>query len=183
MTENLNGKRIAFLATDGYEDSELTSPWQAVTDAGAEVVLVSPASGTIEGKNGHRQRVDLASSDADASGFDALVLPGGVVNADHLRMDAASVAFARDFFAQHKPVGAICHAAWTLVEGDVVRDRTLTSYPSLKTDLRNAGATWVDEEVVVDQGFVTSRTPDDLPAFNAKVIEEIAEGKHTGQTA
>lgn len=183
MTENLTGKRIAFLATDGYEDSELTSPWQAVTNAGAEAVLVSPATETIEGKNGHTQQVDLAIADANASDFDGLVLPGGVVNADQLRMDRPSVAFAREFFAQHKPVGAICHAAWTLIEGDVVRDRTLTSYPSLTTDLRNAGATWVDEEVVVDQGFVTSRTPDDLPAFNAKVIEEIAEGNHAGQTA
>lgn len=183
MTENLNGKRIAFLATDGYEDSELTSPWEAVTDAGAQAVLVSPANGSIEGKKGHTQEVDLASGDADAADFDALVLPGGVVNADHLRMDAPSVAFAKEFFAQHKPLGAICHAAWTLIEGDVVRGRTLTSYPSLKTDLRNAGATWIDQEVVVDQGFVTSRTPDDLPAFNAKVIEEVAEGAHAGQTA
>lgn len=127
MTDTLSGKRVAFLATDGYEDSELTSPWQAVTDAGATAVLVSPASGSIEGKNGHEQPVDLASDAADAADFDALVLPGGVVNADHLRMDEASVAFAKAFFAQHKPVGAICHAAWTLVEGDVVRGRTLTS--------------------------------------------------------
>ena len=126
--------------------------------------------------------MDLASRDASASDFDALVLPGGVVNADHLRMDEASVAFARDFFAQHKPVGAICHAAWLLIEADVVDGRTLTSYPSLKTDLVNAGAEWVDEEVVVDQGLVSSRTPDDLPAFNAKVVEEIAEGEHAGQT-
>lgn len=183
MTDTLTGTRVAFLATDGFEDSELTSPWHAVTDAGATAVLVSPATGAITGKNGHTQDVDLAADAADASDFDALVLPGGVVNADDLRMDAASVAFARDFFAQHKPVGAICHAAWTLIEGDVVRDRTMTSYPSLKTDLRNAGADWVDEEVVVDQGFVTSRTPDDLPAFNAKVIEEISEGPHSGQTA
>lgn len=181
--DTLNGKKIAFLATDGYEDSELTSPWQAVTDAGATAVLVSPASGSIEGKNGHEQAVDLASTDADAADFDALVLPGGLVNADHLRMDEDSVAFATAFFAAHKPVGAICHAAWTLVEGDVVRGRTLTSYPSLQTDLRNAGATWVDEEVVVDDGLVTSRTPDDLPAFNAKLIEEFAEGEHAGQTA
>ena len=183
MTDTLTGKRVAFLATDGYEDSELTSPWQAVTDAGATAVLVSPTSGSIEGKNGHRQQVELASSDADAAEFDALVLPGGVVNADKLRMDEASVAFAKAFFAQHKPVGAICHAAWTLVEGDVVRGRTLTSYPSLQTDLRNAGATWVDEEVVVDEGFVTSRTPGDLPAFNAKLVEEFAEGEHAEQTA
>lgn len=179
----LHGTRVAFLATDGFEDSELTSPWQAVSDAGAAVVMVSPTTGSITGKNGHEQSVDLSADEADASDFDALVLPGGVVNADDLRTDASSVAFARDFFAQHKPVGAICHAAWTLIEGDVVRDRSLTSYPSLKTDLRNAGAEWVDEEVVVDEGFVTSRTPDDLPAFNAKVIEEIAEGRHSGQTA
>ena len=182
MTE-LNGKRVAFLATDGYEDSELTSPWNAVADAGAEVILVAPEDGTITGKNGHVQKVDLLSGAASAGDFDALVLPGGVVNADHLRMDAASVAFAKSFFAQHKPVAAICHAAWTLIEGGVVDGRTLTSYPSLRTDIRNAGGTWVDEEVVVDEGLVTSRTPDDLPAFNAKVIEEIAEGRHSGQTA
>lgn len=182
MTD-LTGKRVAFLATDGYEDSELTSPWEAVTAAGATAVMVAPAAGSITGKNGHSQSVDTVSSDADAADFDALVLPGGVVNADDLRMDAASVAFSRAFFAQHKPVGAICHAAWTLIEAEVVSGRTLTSFASLKTDLRNAGATWVDEEVVVDAGFVTSRTPDDLPAFNAKVIEEIAEGAHAEQTA
>ena len=182
MTD-LTGKRVAFLATDGYEDSELTSPWEAVTAAGATAVMVAPAAGSITGKNGHSQSVDTVSSDADAADFDALVLPGGVVNADDLRMDAASVAFSRAFFAQHKPVGAICHAAWTLIEADVVSGRTLTSFASLQTDLRNAGATWVDEEVVVDAGFVTSRTPEDLPAFNAKVIEEIAEGAHAEQTA
>jgi protease I len=180
---NLTGKTIAFLATDGFEDSELTSPWRAVADAGATVTLVAPSGGSIEGKNGHVQSVDTISSEANAGDFDALVLPGGVVNADHLRMDAASVAFAKDFFAQHKPVGAICHAAWILIEAGVVEGRKLTSYASLQTDLRNAGADWVDEEVVVDAGFVTSRTPDDLPAFNAKVIEEIAEGKHADQTA
>ncbi|MEV8135450.1 type 1 glutamine amidotransferase domain-containing protein [Microbacterium aurantiacum] len=182
MTD-LTGKRVAFLATDGFEDSELTSPWEAVTAAGATAVMVAPAAGSITGKNGHSQSVDTVSSDADAADFDALVLPGGVVNADDLRMDAASVAFSRAFFAQHKPVGAICHAAWTLIEADVVSGRTLTSFASLQTDLRNAGATWVDEEVVVDAGFVTSRTPEDLPAFNAKVIEEIAEGAHAEQTA
>ena len=182
MTESLTGKRVAFLATDGYEDSELTSPWQAVTDAGATAVLVSPANEAITGKNGHTQTVDVASDAAAASDFDALVLPGGVVNADHLRMDEASVAFTRAFFADHKPVAAICHAAWTLIEAGVVDGRRVTSYPSLKTDLRNAGAEWVDEEVVVDAGLVTSRTPDDLPAFDAKVVEEIAEGRHAGQT-
>ena len=182
MTEDLNGKRVAFLLTDGFEDSELTSPWEAVTGAGATAVLVSPADGSVTGKNGHEQSVDLASGAADAAEFDALVLPGGVVNADHLRMDTASVGFARAFFAQHKPVGVICHGAWILADADVLHDRTLTSYPSLQTDLRNAGATWVDEEVVVDAGLVSSRTPDDLPAFNDKLVEEIAEGEHSGQT-
>jgi protease I len=182
MTD-LTSKRVAFIATDGFEDSELTSPWEAVTSAGAEAILIAPDEGTITGKNGHVQSVDLVTSGAAAADFDALVLPGGVVNADHLRMDADAVDVVRDFFAQHKPVGAICHAAWILIEADVVSGRTLTSYPSLKTDLRNAGATWVDEEVIVDEGLVSSRTPDDLPAFNAKVVEEIDEGKHRGQTA
>jgi len=180
---SLTGKTIAFLATDGFEDSELTSPWKAVTDAGATAVLIAPESGSIEGKNGHSQTVDAVSGDSDASGFDGLVLPGGVVNSDHLRMDDASVDFVRNVFAQHKPVGVICHGAWILTEAEVVRGRTITSYPSLKTDLRNAGADWVDEEVVVDQGLVSSRTPDDLPAFNAKIVEEFAEGEHPGQTA
>jgi protease I len=182
MTD-LSGKRVAFVATDGFEDSELTSPWQAVTDAGATAVMVAPESGSITGKNGHTQVVDSTTAEAAASDFDALVLPGGVVNADHLRMDEAAVAFAKGFFEQHKPVGVICHGAWTLVEAGVVDGRTLTSYPSLRTDLKNAGATWVDEEVVVDDGLVSSRTPDDLPAFNAKVVEEIGEGQHEGQTA
>ena len=183
MTDTLTGKRVAFLATDGYEDSELTSPWQAVTDAGGTAVLVSPTSGSIEGKNGHRQQVELASSDADAAEFDALVLPGGVVNADHLRMDADSVAFTKAFFDAVKPVAVICHGGWILTDADVLRGRTMTSYKSLKTDLTNAGATWVDEEVVVDDGLVSSRTPDDLPAFNAKLLEEISEGPHAKQRA
>jgi protease I len=180
---SLTGKKIAFLSTNGFEDSELTSPWQAVTDAGATAVLIAPESGSIEGKNGHSQEVDQVSGDADASAFDGVVLPGGVVNADHLRMDEASVTFMKNAFAQHKPVGVICHGAWILTEADLVRDRTITSYPSLKTDLRNAGANWVDEEVVVDAGLVSSRTPDDLPAFCDKIVEEFAEGKHEGQTA
>lgn len=179
----LTGKKVAFLATDGFEDSELTSPWQAVSDAGAAVVMVAPGSGRIEGKNGHAQAVDATTADVSADDFDALVLPGGVVNADHLRLDEKAVAFTRDFFAQHKPVAAICHAAWILAEADVLTGRKLTSYPSLRTDLINAGAEWVDEEVVVDAGLVSSRTPDDLPAFNAKVVEEIAEGEHASQTA
>lgn len=178
----LTQKTVAFLATDGYEDSELTDPWNAVTGAGATATMVAPASGDITGKKGHVQRVDLVAADASPDEFDALVLPGGVVNADHLRLDADAIEFARGFFAQHKPVGVICHGAWILIEAGVVDGRTLTSYPSLRTDLRNAGAEWVDEEVVVDQGLVSSRTPDDLPAFNAKLIEEIGEGTHRGQT-
>jgi protease I len=182
MTNTLSGKKVAFLLTDGFEDSELTSPWQAVTDAGASAVLVAPKTGTLTGKKGHTQEVDVTASDASSSQFDALVLPGGVVNADHLRMDADAVRLARSFFEDHKPVGVICHGGWLLVEADVVRGRELTSYPSLKTDLVNAGANWVDEEVVVDSGLVSSRTPDDLPAFNAKLVEEIGEGEHEGQT-
>jgi protease I len=182
MTNTLSGKKVAFLLTDGFEDSELTSPWQAVTDAGASAVLVAPKTGTLTGKKGHMQEVDVTASDASSSQFDALVLPGGVVNADHLRMDADAVRLARSFFEDHKPVGVICHGGWLLVEADVVRGRELTSYPSLKTDLVNAGANWVDEEVVVDSGLVSSRTPDDLPAFNAKLVEEIGEGEHEGQT-
>ena len=180
---DLAGKRVAFLATNGFEDSELTSPWGAVTDAGAQAVLVSPETGTITGKKGHEATVEVGSDQASAADFDGLVLPGGVVNGDHLRMDAASVAFVRDFFAQHKPVGVICHGGWILADADVLTGRTITSYPSLRTDLSNAGATWVDEEVVVDAGLVSSRTPDDLPAFNAKVVEELGEGKHEGQSA
>ena len=180
---DLDGKRVAFLLTDGFEDSELTSPWEAVTSAGATATLVSPADGSITGKNGHEQQVDRSVGDADPSEFDALVLPGGVVNADAIRLDEPSIAFARTFFEQHKPVGVICHGPWLLIEAGVVDGRTLTSWPSLKTDLKNAGATWVEEEVVVHDGLVSSRKPDDLPAFNAKVIEEIAEGEHEGQTA
>lgn len=180
---HLTGKTVAFLLTDGFEDSELTHPWEAITEHGATAVLVSPESGEITGKNGHTQKVDRQVSDVASSSFDALVLPGGVVNADHLRMDDDAVAFARGFFEEHKPVGVICHGAWILADADVLDGRTITSYPSLKTDLRNAGAEWVDEEVVVDAGLVSSRTPDDLPAFSAKLVEEVAEGKHAEQTA
>ena len=187
MTERLDGKTVAFLLTDGVEQVEFTEPWQALEQAGATLHLVSPAERTVRGFH-HVDKadafdVDRAVAEASADDYDALVLPGGVVNADHLRMDAASVAFVRSFFEQHKPVAAICHAPWILIEADVVRGRNLTSYPSLATDLRNAGAEWTDEEVVVDQGLVTSRRPDDLPAFIAKTLEEIAEGAHAGQTA
>ena len=179
----LSGKRVAFLLTNGFEDSELTSPWEAVTSAGAEAVLVSPESGTITGKKGHEANVDLAVGNAKADDFDCLVLPGGVANGDKLRMDADAVALVRAFFEQHKPVGVICHGGWIMADADVLNGRTVTSYPSLRTDLRNAGATWVDEEVVVDAGLVSSRTPKDLPAFNDKLVEELAEGEHEGQTA
>ncbi len=177
---HLDNRTVAFLLTDGFEDSELTSPWQAVADAGGTPVLVSPQDETVEGKNGHQQSVDLGAEGASADGFDALVLPGGVVNADHLRMDAASVAFTAAFVDQHKPIAVICHGAWILTEADGVRGRRMTSYPSLRTDLTNAGAEWVDEEVVVDEGLVSSRTPDDLPAFNAALLEELAGAREPG---
>lgn len=180
---SLQGKNVAFLMTNGFEDSELTSPWEAVTGAGASAAVVSPETGELEGKKGHKAKVDVIVADANADDYDALVLPGGVANGDKLRMDEDAVAFTKAFFEAGKPVGVICHGGWILTDADVVRGRKLTSYRSLKTDLKNAGATWVDEEVVVDQGLVSSRTPDDLPAFNAKLVEEIAEGRHEGQTA
>lgn len=187
MAEQLVGRKVAFLMTDGFEQVEFTEPWNALKAAGADVKLVSPIEGTVLGFH-HTDKADTFDVDvdvatADASEFDALVLPGGVVNADHLRMDVHAVAFVRAFFEQHKPVAAICHAGWILIEAGVVRGRNVTSYPSLKTDLVNAGADWSDEEVVVDQGLVTSRRPADLPAFIGKTIEEIAEGEHAGQTA
>lgn len=180
---HLTGKRIAILATNGFEDSELTEPLTAVLEHGAEADIVSTNTGTIRGKNGYEAIVSRSTADASSGDYDALVLPGGVVNGDHIRLDEHAVSFTRDFFEQHKPVAAICHGGWILADADVLQGRKVTSYPSLRTDLRNAGATWVDEEVVVDQGLVTSRTPDDLPAFTAKLIEEIAEGEHRGQTA
>lgn len=184
---NIAGKKVAFLLTHGVEQVELTSPWNAVKEAGGEPTLVAPASGKIQGFNGVEKGdtfdVDLTLAEANASDFHALVIPGGVVNADHLRVNKDAQAFARSFFEQHKPVAAICHGPWLLIDAGVVKGRNLTSYHTLATDLRNAGANWSDEEVVVDQGFVTSRKPDDLPAFNDKVLEEIAEGEHAGQTA
>ncbi|MFC4244988.1 type 1 glutamine amidotransferase domain-containing protein [Gryllotalpicola reticulitermitis] len=183
----LTDKRVAFLMTDGVEQVEYTGPRAALEEAGATVVLVSPKPDSVQGFNhvdkGDAFAVELPVGQADSADFDALVLPGGVVNADDLRTDPTSVAFAKAFFEQHKPVGAICHAAWTLVEAGVVDGRTLTSWPSLQTDLRNAGATWVDHEVVTDKGLVTSRKPDDIPAFASKLIEEIAEGPHGAQHA
>jgi protease I len=181
------GKRIAFLATDGVEQIELTDPWEAVKDVGSKPELISIKSGKIQGMN-HDEKadtfpVDKLVADASAEDYDALVLPGGVLNPDALRMNETAVDFVRDFFKQGKPVAAICHGPWMLVEADVVDGRTLTSFPSIKTDIRNAGGNWVDKEVVVDQGLVTSRSPHDLPAFNAKLVEEIAEGRHAEQHA
>jgi len=185
MSNKLYGKRIAFLAASGFEQVELTEPWNAVKDAGAEVVLVSLKSGKIQGFH-HDEKADLFTvdktvEDVSASEFNGLVLPGGVFNPDALRVNKKAVSFVRDFFTQQKPVAAVCHGPWMLIEADVVRGRKVTSWPSLQTDLKNAGATWVDEECVCDQGLVTSRNPDDLPAFCEKAIEEFAEGKHAGQ--
>jgi deglycase len=187
MAQDLNGKKVAFLATNGVEQVELEQPWEAIKGAGADVELVSIEQGEIRASQhldpGDTFKVDKLVKDVDASDYDALVLPGGVANPDFLRMDEDAVAFARAFFEQHKPVAAICHGPWTLVEAGVVKGRTLTSWPSLKTDIGNAGGKWVDEQVHVDEGLVTSRKPDDLQAFVDKAIEEIAEGQHAGQTA
>jgi protease I len=187
MAQELSGKRIAFLATDGVEQIELTKPWEAIKGAGAQVELLSIESGKIQGVNhmdkGDTFSVDRVVSDASAHDYDGLVLPGGVANPDFLRMNDDAVKLIRDFFNQGKPVAAICHGPWTLVEAGVVQGRTLTSWPSIQTDIRNAGGNWVDEEVHVDNGLVTSRKPDDLDAFCAKAIEEFAEGRHDGQTA
>lgn len=185
MAHDLSGKRIAVLATDGVEQIELTEPMGAVRDAGASVDLISLRAGSILGVRGIDKAdtfsVDRVVSEVSADAYDGLILPGGVKNPDKLRMDEQAVAFVRSFFEQGKPVAAICHGPWMLVEADVVRGRTLTSYPSLRTDIRNAGGTWVDEEVHVDHGLVTSRRPDDLGAFIGKTLEELAEGVHQGQ--
>ena len=185
MAGRLEGKRIAFLCTEGVEQVELTQPMEAVRSEGAQADVVSLEAGSFTAFNhldkGDQVDVDVAVADADASSYDGLVLPGGVANPDFLRADEDAVTFVRAFFDQAKPVAAICHGPWTLVEAGVVDGRTVTSWPSLKTDLRNAGAHWVDEEVVVDQGLVTSRKPDDLPAFCAKLVEEFCEGEHAGQ--
>jgi protease I len=183
VANELSGKTVAFaVAHEGVEQVELTEPWQAVEQAGGTPRLVSTAPDRIQAFN-HLDKADTFGVDdtfdsADHSRYDALVLPGGVANPDALRLDQGTVSFIRSFFDGGKPVAAICHAPWTLIEADVVRGRTVTSWPSLQTDLRNAGATWVDEEVVVDNGLVTSRKPDDLKAFCAKMVEEIAAGKN-----
>ena len=184
--ERLQGKRIAILATEGFEQSELEQPREALDEAGAETDVISPEAESIRGWDednfGDAVEVDVGLDDADPEDYDALLLPGGVMNPDKLRLEPKAVEFVRAFFAAGKPVAAICHGPQLLIEADVVRGRKLTSYPSIKTDLMNAGAQWVDQEVVVDNGLVTSRKPDDIPAFNRKMIEEFAEGRHAGQT-
>lgn len=178
-------KKVAILATHGFEESELVSPKEHLEQQGWTTHIVSLKSGTIKSWNdknwGGEFKVDAVVSDVSADDYDALLLPGGVINPDKLRMDENAVAFVKDFFEQHKPVAAICHGPQTLINADVVDGREMTSFPSIKQDLINAGAKWVDREVVVDQGLVTSRTPEDLPAFNKKLVEEIKEGKHAGQ--
>jgi protease I len=185
VADKLQGKRVAFMATDMVEQVELTEPWKALEQEGAKLELVSLEEGEIQGFNHYDKadtfKVDRTVEEARADDYDALVIPGGVGNPDTMRMDENAVQLVREFFEQGKPVGVICHGPWMLVEAGVVRGRKVTSWPSLQTDIRNAGGNWVDEEVVVDQGLVTSRKPGDIPAFNRKLIEEVAEGRHEEQ--
>ena len=179
----LDGRKIAFLAADGVENSEFTEPWKAVKEAGGTPELVSLEEGEIQGVENELEKrdkfkVDQVVADADPADYDGLVLPGGVVNPDALRANEDAVEFVRSFAEANKPIGAICHGPWTLVEAGVVEGREMTSYHSIQTDLKNAGANWVDKEVVVDNGLVTSRSPDDLDAFCSKVVEEMCEGVH-----
>ncbi len=187
MAKDLNNTKVAILVTEGFEQSEMVEPRKALNDAGAQTMIVSPDEGEVQGWKHYDKAdkfpVDVPLTEAKADDFDALLLPGGVANPDQLRMKPEAVQFVKDFFNAGKPVAVICHGPWTLIEADVVRGRKMTSWPSVKTDLINAGAEWVDEPVVVDKGLVSSRKPDDIPAFNEKMIEEFAEGVHRGQRA
>ncbi len=184
MAQRLKGKKVAIVATDGFEQSELIVPLQALQEAGAEVAIIAPKSGEIQGMQhddrGEKVKVDLTLGDANPDDFDALVLPGGVANPDKLRLEHRAIQFIRSFVENHKPVAAICHGPWTLIDAGGVEGKRVTSWPSLKRDLENAGAEWLDEEVVVDQSLVTSRKPGDLPAFCVKMIEEFADGRQNG---
>lgn len=187
MAGKLDGKKVAILVENGFEESELMEPKKAIEQAGAKALIVSPVTGKVRGwKNGNWSgeiAVDVPLTDARVEDFDALVLPGGVINPDKLRTSTTAVALVRAFYQAKKPIASVCHGPWMLVEADAVRGRRVTSWPSLQTDLRNAGADWVDEEVVTDQGIVTSRRPEDLPAFTRKLVEEIAEGRHEKRQA
>lgn len=184
--ENLNRKTVAILATNGFEESELREPKKALEEAGANVHIVSLDAGDIkswaDGNWSNTYQVDKTIDEVSQKDYNALMLPGGVINPDLLRRNDKAVAFVKSFFENKKPVGAICHGPWLLAEADVLKGRKVTSYSSIKTDIKNAGANWVDEEVVVDEGLVTSRSPEDLPAFNSKLVEEVYEGKHEMQT-
>lgn len=184
MANKLSGKNVAILAADGFEQVELTKPRAALDEAGAKTTVVSLRSGKIQGMNhadkGDTVTVDQTLGDAKPEEFDALMIPGGLMNPDALRSSEEALEFVRHFFREGKPVAAICHAPWVLIDASVIRGRTVTSWPAIKTDVRNAGANWVDQEVVVDNGLVTSRKPDDIPAFNKKMIEEFCEGRHKG---
>jgi protease I len=183
MTNKLSGKKVAILAADGFEQVELTKPRAALDEAGATTTVVSLKAGKIQGMNhadkGDTVAVDQTLDKAKPEEFDALMIPGGLMNPDTLRSSQEALEFVRHFFREGKPVAAICHAPWVLIDASVIRGRTVTSWPAIKTDVRNAGAHWVDQEVVVDNGLVTSRKPDDIPAFNQKMIEEFCEGRHT----
>jgi len=187
MAKQLEGKRVAILVENGFEQVEFTEPKKALEEAGAQTSIVSPQREKVMGWKfvawGDEHKVDRPLDEASPDDFDALLLPGGVMNPDKLRMNPKAVQFVRAFFDAKKPIAAICHGPWMLVEADVVRGKKMTSYESIKTDLKNAGATWVDEEAVTDQGIVTARKPDDIPAFNRKMIEEFAEGRHAARKA
>ena len=187
MARKLDGKKVAILVTDGFEQVEMTKPREALDEAGAETKIVSLKPGKIQGMNhadkGDKFDVDLTVDEARPENFDALLIPGGVHNPDHMRMNEKALEFARHFFREGKPVAAICHGPQVLISADLVRGRRMTSWPAIQMDMRNAGARWVDEEVVVDNGVVSSRKPDDIPAFNRKMIEEFAEGRHQAAAA